>query len=35
MSDLLEVATLCKEVGLAADGEVPHLAVAIAAVRDD
>ena len=30
LSDLLEVATLCKEVGLARGGEVPHLAVAIA-----
>ncbi len=29
LSDLLEVATLCKEVGLARGGEVPHLAVAI------
>ena len=29
VSDLLEVATLCKEVGLARGGEVPHLAVAI------
>jgi phosphoenolpyruvate carboxylase len=29
LSDLLEVATLCKEVGLARGGEAPHLAVAI------
>ncbi|TAG82028.1 MAG: phosphoenolpyruvate carboxylase [Betaproteobacteria bacterium] len=29
LSDLLEVATLCKEVGLARGGDVPHLAVAI------
>jgi phosphoenolpyruvate carboxylase len=29
VSDLLEVATLCKEVGLARGGEAPHLAVAI------
>ncbi len=29
LSDLLEVATLCKEVGLARGGEMPHLAVAI------
>ncbi len=29
LSDLLEVATLCKEVGLARGGEVPHLALAI------
>lgn len=29
VSDLLEVATLCKEVGLARGGDVPHLAVAI------
>jgi phosphoenolpyruvate carboxylase len=29
LSDLLEVATLCKEVGLARGGDMPHLAVAI------
>ena len=29
LSDLLEVATLCKEVGLARGGDAPHLAVAI------
>jgi phosphoenolpyruvate carboxylase len=29
LSDLLELATLCKEVGLARGGEAPHLAVAI------
>lgn len=29
VSDLLEVAILCKEVGLARGGEAPHLAVAI------
>ena len=29
VSDLLELATLCKEVGLARGGDAPHLAVAI------